>query len=311
MALQNASEVSTLECSICLELLCEPIKLPCSHVFCRRCLAGFVRVNRHCALCRASIPETFDPLVAPMHRPLEQVLMRQCTVEYMQRMEDVALEAAHLVRLRIGNKYEFLGFHCRHRHSWTLKVELEAQPEACLPQGAMLPDIIKHVRFALAPACRVLSCGSYALSEAEKLEQTSRPVEVMAAPFEVSATSPVSCTVPIVITWQDWVGQPPLQLEHALDFCRDGGCWDYALDLHSALASDGCDLNVPHRHEREVPPHGETLRTQSLAEAAPAGEQNSQQEVAAKHAPRWRSARIFSAGLARIGRHLPKMQRTT
>jgi len=300
MALQNAGKVSTLECSICLELLCEPIELPCSHVFCRKCLAGVVRANRHCALCRASIPETFNPLVAPLHRQLEQILMRQCTVEYMQRIEDVALEAANLVRLRIGNEYEFLGFHSRQKHSWTLKVEMEAQPETCLPQGAMLPDIIKHVRFGLAPACRVLSRGSHALSEAEKLEKAPEYVEVRDAPFEVSATSPVSCTVPIVITWHDWVGQPPLRLEHALDFCRDGGCWDYALDLHSALAVGGSVLNTS---------SGETLRTQVQAETAPTGVQNSQHEVAAKRESCWRT-RIFSSGLARMGRHLPKMPRS-
>lgn len=48
----------------------------------------------------------------------------------------------------------------------------------------------------------------------------------------------MSCTVPIIITWQDWIGQPPLRLEHQLDFCRDGGCWDYGVDLHAALTGN-------------------------------------------------------------------------
>merc|ERR1711974_169266 len=54
----------------------------------------------------------------------------------------------------------------------------------------------------------------------------------------VTATSPMSCTVAIVIVWQDWIGQPPLRLEHELDFCRDGGCWDYGVDLHAALTGN-------------------------------------------------------------------------
>jgi len=217
------------------------MQLPCSHVFCRKCLRGLVQQNRHCALCRASIPEDFDPIVAPLHQGLEQVLMRQCTMEYMQRMEDVALEAAHLVRLRIGNEYRFLGFHGAQKHQWTLKVELEPQPEACLPRGASLPDLIKHVRFGLLPACRVISCGSRAASETERLEKPPSFVEASDGLFQVTATSPLSCAVPIVITWQDWINQPPLQLEHVLDFFKDGGRWDYAVDLHAALAGRALD----------------------------------------------------------------------
>merc|ERR1711865_303592 len=87
----------------------------------------------------------------------------------------------------------------------------------------------------MLPAFRVFSCGSRTSSEAERLEKPPRYVEVTDGPFEVMATSPMSRTVPIVITWHDWVGQPPLRLEHALDFCRNGGCWDYAVDLHAAL----------------------------------------------------------------------------
>jgi len=161
--------------------------------------------------------------------------MRQCTVEYTQRMEDIALEAAHLVRLRIGNKYNFICFKPRPKHQWTVEVELEAQEEACLPRGTALPDIIKHVRFGMAPAFRVMSRGLSTASEAERNQVPPRYIEVDSAPFQVTATSPMSCTVPIIITWQDWIGQPPLRLEHQLDFRRDGGCWDYGVDLHNTL----------------------------------------------------------------------------
>merc|ERR1719230_2436820 len=104
--------------------------------------------------------------------------MRQCTVEYMQRLEDVAFEAAHLVRLRIGNKYDLLGLYPRPKHQWTVEVELEAQPEACLPRGAELPRIIKHVRFGLLPACKVLSSGSCPTSEVGRDEDPHKYLEV-------------------------------------------------------------------------------------------------------------------------------------
>ena len=43
-----------LECSICLNLLCEPVSTSCGHTFCRCCLvAGLKRHKRQCPSCRA------------------------------------------------------------------------------------------------------------------------------------------------------------------------------------------------------------------------------------------------------------------
>lgn len=324
-ATQSESTLQELECSVCLELLCEPMQLPCSHIFCRKCLAGIVRQSRHCALCRASIPETFDPIHEPLHKPAEQFLMRQCTMEYMQRMEDVALESARLVRLRIGNKYECLGFVPRPKHQWTVEVELEAQPEACLPRDAELPDIIKHVRFALPPSARIFSRGSHTSSDAERAEQPSRYVEVIEGPFQITATSPMSCTIPIVITWQDWIGQPPLRLEHALDFGRDGGCWDYGVDLHSALSGQLAQDSCQAQEEQRVPTMARLQAPWIPATLAHSAQTSSCQSSTGQLQParrnecniahlqiqpaRQKRMAIFSTGWNEICRHLPKMRR--
>lgn len=293
-----------LECSICLELLCEPMQLPCSHVFCRRCLAGMVQQNRHCALCRATIPAHFDPIVAPLHQPLEHILMRQCTVEYMQRMDAVAFEAAHLVRLRIGNKYDSFSVCPRPKHQWTVEVELEAQPESCLPRGAELPDLIKHVRFGLPPACRVLSCGSETTSEAERQQKAPRYMEANEAPFLITATSPMSCTVSIIITWQDWIGKPPLRLEHELDFKRDGGSWDYGVDLHAAFTGSSCDEGpqVVLQSQAEV----QRQSTRLLDE--PQGLQNETAPKAAQVMSQRKRAGLLPSAWTEMCRHLPKMR---
>jgi len=249
------------ECSICLELLCEPLLLPCGHVFCRRCLTGSLKSdNQRCALCRSSIPEGFDAVRAPSHKPLQQKIMRHCTVEYEQRLEDVALEAARLVRLRIGNKYNLVSLYPRPKHEWSVEVDLEVQPDACLPADAAMPDIIKHVGFELPAACRVVSAGS---ADSPAGQQESRCVQVVSAPFQVTATSPMSCTIPIVITWQDWIGQPPLRLEHDLNFQRGGGCWDYGVDLHAAFTNDAqphAASSLPSQREqtRSQVPHWRT-----------------------------------------------------
>lgn len=241
-----------LECSICLELLLQPQRLPCSHAFCRSCLAAAVRRDRHCALCRAAIPEDFNPALAPVHKPLEDILVRACTVEYTQRLEEVARAASQLVRLHIGNKYDLLGFKPRITHRWTVHVELAVQEEAALPAGTQLPDLIKHVRFGLLPACRLVSCGSQPVADEERDKPAPSFVEVRHPPFEVTCTSWCSCTVPVVVSWQDWVGQPPLRLDHVLNFQCGGGSWDYGVDLRAALTGgcfqlaeqDGIDVQV-------------------------------------------------------------------
>merc|ERR1712070_199927 len=123
-------------------------------------------------------------------------------------MEELALEAARLVRLRIGNSYELLGVCPRPKHKWTVDVSLEAQPEACLPRGAELPNVIKEVTFELPSACRIVESEQHTATDG----MPSPVLHVDKPPFQVPATSPLSCTVQIVITWQGWIGQPPFRL---------------------------------------------------------------------------------------------------
>mmetsp|Transcript_165559 Transcript_165559/g.293246 ORF Transcript_165559/g.293246 Transcript_165559/m.293246 type:complete len:304 (-) Transcript_165559:30-941(-) len=227
------NERKEFECSICLELLCEPQQLPCSHVFCRKCIAGCLQRDRHCALCRSSIPPDFNPTSEPVYKALEERITRQCTVEYTQRLEEVAMAAAHLVRIRISNSYSLLSIVPRMKHQWTLQVGLEAQPDSCLPHGAALPDLIKEVRFGLKPAFRILSYGTQSAEE-ESVPATGY-LDVKEAPFQVTATSHVAADVPIVVIWQDWLAQPPLRLNHEMNVTHDGGSWDYGVDLRSAF----------------------------------------------------------------------------
>lgn len=48
-----------LECSICLQGLINPVKLPCGHSFCFLCVKGVANINRTCALCRKPFPQEF------------------------------------------------------------------------------------------------------------------------------------------------------------------------------------------------------------------------------------------------------------
>jgi len=163
--------------------------------------------------------------------------MRQCTVEYTQRLEDaaMAMAAAQLVQLSISNSNELLSIHPRIKHQWTLQVGLESQPDCCLPNTAALPDLIKHVRFGLKPAFMILSDGSHSKPVMQNNQSPFNYVEVGCSPFQVTVSSHVTCMVPIIITWQDWVGQSALRLEHQLVFRSEGSSWDYNVDLRAAV----------------------------------------------------------------------------
>ena len=50
-------------CSICLELLYKPSKIPCGHYFCIQCLKDWFLKNRICPNCRSEIPEEYKPKV--------------------------------------------------------------------------------------------------------------------------------------------------------------------------------------------------------------------------------------------------------
>lgn len=162
--------------------------------------------------------------------------MRCCTVEYLQRLEDIAAAAAGLIQLRIGNTVECLGYNYqsgrgRMTFQWKIQVDLEPQEVNKSLTDASLPDIVEKVRFGLKPACKLVSYGSIAVSKVEREMPAPAYAEIRNPPFEITATSWIPFTIPIVIIWKDWVKQPPLRLEHHLDFNLDGGFWSYGVEI--------------------------------------------------------------------------------
>lgn len=51
----SGSSVNRNLCCICQEPCVNPVRLPCSHVFCYLCIKGVAARNNHCALCRHRI----------------------------------------------------------------------------------------------------------------------------------------------------------------------------------------------------------------------------------------------------------------
>jgi len=50
-------------CSICYEIMVEPCKLPCNHIFCFNCLETVIDNRFKCPMCRSKIPNKYEQIV--------------------------------------------------------------------------------------------------------------------------------------------------------------------------------------------------------------------------------------------------------
>jgi len=79
------SSIKTNNCSICMELITNPILIECTHVFCGGCLFKWLQTNKNCPICRLSIP-TADKLIAVVSKnniqkePVDEVLSKEDTL---------------------------------------------------------------------------------------------------------------------------------------------------------------------------------------------------------------------------------------
>ena len=51
------------ECPICLEIIAEPVRTPCNHLFCLSCQKQSQMTNQTCPMCRRQFDEKFIPMV--------------------------------------------------------------------------------------------------------------------------------------------------------------------------------------------------------------------------------------------------------
>ncbi|CEL94050.1 unnamed protein product [Vitrella brassicaformis CCMP3155] len=77
-----------LECSICLQVVCQPICVPCGHTFCRSCLVSSMKVSRKkCPSCRAVC--LIDPVQSSECRMLADLARAVLGVAaYTERLEE-------------------------------------------------------------------------------------------------------------------------------------------------------------------------------------------------------------------------------
>ncbi|XP_023596961.1 E3 ubiquitin-protein ligase RNF125 [Trichechus manatus latirostris] len=73
-----ALPVTSFDCSVCLEVLHQPVRTRCGHVFCRSCIATSLKNNKWtCPYCRAYLPSEGVPATDVAKRMKSEY--RNCT----------------------------------------------------------------------------------------------------------------------------------------------------------------------------------------------------------------------------------------
>jgi len=72
MAIDTDQLVSLLECSVCLDMLVEPMVLGCGHTYCRECVGQVSRTTDApcCPVCRVR----FSPHIPPVNRLVRDIV---------------------------------------------------------------------------------------------------------------------------------------------------------------------------------------------------------------------------------------------
>ena len=69
---ERISYISTKNCSICMELITNPIMIECTHIFCGGCLLKWLKNNRNCPYCRNNI-NNMNKLIAIVDNNYKEV----------------------------------------------------------------------------------------------------------------------------------------------------------------------------------------------------------------------------------------------
>ena len=92
------SIVEDLKCSICLDILEEPVQVPCEHTFCKMCIQNWLdQGNRSCPVDRKDLSsDSFKPPTRITKQLLDKLTVRcknyvdgchlQCKLEYMEQL---------------------------------------------------------------------------------------------------------------------------------------------------------------------------------------------------------------------------------
>lgn len=64
-------------CSICWNLMCQPVTAPCGHTFCKHCLQSSLKRKRECIMCRAPIFQNVCVSTLPVNVMLQGIIEKR------------------------------------------------------------------------------------------------------------------------------------------------------------------------------------------------------------------------------------------
>lgn len=197
--MESLQKYEDFSCAICLLLLCQPVKLQCSHLYCKYCIEKLKENDPNdfiCPLCRAPVQSKLS-----IDKNLESEFLSKYKDLYQNRMKEIEtlqLEDNFFERIKIfyGNSYEKIenGSNKNNCHQWTFFIK--GEPKYKLK----LKDIIKKVEVELDP-----SFGGVSLI-------------LRGDPLELSRKGYAEFTLVFKVFWQKWLKYEPTTLEHHLSF---------------------------------------------------------------------------------------------
>ena len=157
---ENQAALEALSCAICLDTLCEPLKLGCNHLFCRVCLHFVMRTSaeRKCPMCRSIIDIgdcTTQPVDEETDRAIRSLLPEKI---YLERKEAARVE----LRVQMAETLSCLPIHVAGPDARVVQPGQRAEISFSEPNGQVLRRAMETNRLILcvdtAPAA-----GSWAV----------------------------------------------------------------------------------------------------------------------------------------------------
>ena len=217
------------ECPICFNIMVEPYRTICGHVFCMNCYKEFMRHKASCPMCRKTFEILFTPRIDADLKNLIQDKYPEQFEQRLSELQDLGLLCGNkiMIHFAFGNLHELIkqpqlttGGKQTNTHAWTMFVALNQAK-------ALTGEIIKSVTY--------------------DLHETFYPKEVLVSsyPFICRRIGWGYFDVEIKIGFQPWTKIKTKKLTHRLSFDDNGKSCGFIeeIDLKDFESSDKMKLH--------------------------------------------------------------------
>ena len=102
---QLAMLKSYLSCSICSEVFIKPVKLPCTHVFCKTCILQWERNQMDCPICRVKY-KTLSPEDTHIAGCIKKLIGFSYTDDEKKQRDELVKSRADIEKQFLSPKFE-------------------------------------------------------------------------------------------------------------------------------------------------------------------------------------------------------------